>query len=101
MTFNGFFEEMYDNPKITAFFLIGTAILLTIAEKMGDRTRQFEEINWKDASGLGLFQILALFPGISRSGVTITGAMVRNLDRQSAARFSFLISVPLMIGAGY
>jgi len=100
LTFNGFFEEIFDNPLLTAYFLIGTAILLTIAEKVGKRTRRFDEINWKDSVWVGMFQILALFPGISRSGVTITGAMVRNLDRQSAARFSFLISVPLMIGAG-
>jgi len=49
---------------------------------------------------VGLFQVLALFPGVSRSGSTITGGMLRHLDRPTAARFSFLMSVPIMAGAG-
>jgi undecaprenyl-diphosphatase len=53
-----------------------------------------------DALIIGLFQVISLLPGISRSGSTIAGGMIRNLDRPSAARFSFLMSVPVMIGAG-
>lgn len=57
-------------------------------------------MNWMDALWMGLFQVLALFPGISRSGSTITGGMLRNLDRPSAARFSFLMALPVMLAAG-
>jgi undecaprenyl-diphosphatase len=54
-----------------------------------------------DAIIVGLFQAISLLPGISRSGSTISGGMIRGLDRASAARFSFLLSVPVMIGAGF
>lgn len=97
---NSFFEEVFNLPRVTAFFLFVTAALLIIAEISGQRNRALENINWKDAVWVGLFQVLALFPGISRSGSTITAGMLRNLDRPSAARFSFLISIPLMLGAG-
>ncbi|MCK4725813.1 MAG: undecaprenyl-diphosphate phosphatase, partial [Anaerolineales bacterium] len=57
-------------------------------------------MDWLDAIWIGISQILALFPGMSRSGATITGGMTRNLDRPSAARFSFLMSIPVMLAAG-
>ncbi|RPI26154.1 MAG: undecaprenyl-diphosphate phosphatase, partial [Chloroflexota bacterium] len=60
----------------------------------------FEQIGWKDALLIGAFQVFSLFPGVSRSGATITGGMVRNLDRPAAARFSFLMSIPVMLAAG-
>lgn len=97
---NGFFERFYNSPKATAIFLIGTAVFLIIAEKSGKRDRSMEDLSWKDALWVGIFQIFALFPGISRSGATITGGMLRDFDRTSSARFSFLISIPLMMAAG-
>ncbi len=97
---NGFFVELFNSPQATAFFLIGTAILLILAESAGKRNRTVENINWVDALWVGIFQVLALIPGISRSGTTITGGMLRDLDRLSSARFSFLISVPIMFAAG-
>jgi undecaprenyl-diphosphatase len=59
-----------------------------------------EQLGWKDAVWVGFFQALALFPGISRSGATIAGGMTRNLERQAAARFSFLMSIPIILAAG-
>jgi hypothetical protein len=59
-----------------------------------------EHLTWLDALWIGGFQVLALFPGVSRSGSTITGGMLRDLDRTSAARFSFLMAVPVMLAAG-
>ena len=94
------FERAFGSPLATALFLFGTAALLLVAERIGKRDRDYENINWMDAAVIGIFQVLAIFPGISRSGATITGGMTRNLDRPSAARFSFLISVPLMLAAG-
>ena len=100
LLFKDTLEEAFSNPKWAAFFLLGTAIMLIIAEQFKKRTRQFEEIAWLDALWIGLFQVLALFPGVSRSGATITGGMSRKLKRPAAARFSFLMSVPIMLAAG-
>jgi undecaprenyl-diphosphatase len=93
-------EAAFNSPVATALFLLGTAALLVIAEWAGHRTLPMQALTWKDALLVGVFQMVALFPGISRSGSTIAGGMLRNLDRASAARFSFLISIPAMLGAG-
>jgi undecaprenyl-diphosphatase len=93
-------EQAFGSPLSAALFLLGTAVFLVIAEQVGKRTRQLDTITWLDALIVGLFQVISLLPGISRSGSTITGGMIRNLDRPTAARFSFLMSVPVMIGAG-
>jgi undecaprenyl-diphosphatase len=100
LSFSETFERAFSKPIAVALFLLVTAILLVIAEKIGRRNRSFESITWKDALIVGIFQILAILPGISRSGATITGGMTRNLNRHSAARFSFLISIPMMLAAG-
>jgi undecaprenyl-diphosphatase len=98
---NGFIENAFANPLTTAFFLFGTAILLVIAERAGKRKeKSLEHFGWKDALWIGCFQILALFPGISRSGATIAGGMLRDLGRRASARFSFLMAVPIMLAAG-
>jgi undecaprenyl-diphosphatase len=93
-------EAAFSNPRMTAAFLAFTALLLVGAESFGKRSRTMDQLTWQDALTIGLFQVLALFPGVSRSGATITGGMTRNLDRRGAARFSFLIAVPAMLGAG-
>ena len=93
-------EDTFTNPLTTAILLFGTAILLVIAEQVGRRTRSMEALDWKDSLWIGFFQVLALYPGISRSGATIAGGMTRNLNRPASARFAFLMSVPVMIAAG-
>ncbi len=84
----------------TAFFLLANALILVIAEKIGKRTRTLEELVERDAIWIGFAQVLAIFPGISRSGSTIFGGMARNLQRVSAAKFSLLMSIPVMLAAG-
>lgn len=93
-------QSAFSNPTITGIFMLVTAFLLLIAEFVGKRDRSTEEINWKDSLWIGMFQSLALFPGISRSGSTITGGMTRDIMRPASARFSFLISIPIMLVAG-
>uniref|UniRef100_UPI00405661EC undecaprenyl-diphosphatase UppP n=1 Tax=Candidatus Electronema sp. TaxID=2698783 RepID=UPI00405661EC len=93
-------EQAFASPKMTGVFLLCTAGLLLIAELTGRRSRTLKEIGWKDSLWIGFSQALALLPGVSRSGATLAGGMTRHLDRPSAARFSFLMSVPVMIGAG-
>jgi undecaprenyl-diphosphatase len=95
-----FVEGVFNSPSATAILLFITALLLLAAEYFGRRMRPIETMTWKDALWIGASQILALFPGISRSGATITGGMVRNFSRQAAARFSFLMSIPIMLAAG-
>jgi undecaprenyl-diphosphatase len=93
-------EAAFDSPRATAAALLLTAALLLLAERAGKRQNRMPDLTWKDALFIGCFQILALFPGLSRSGATITGGMLCNLDRPAAARFSFLMSIPVMLGAG-
>jgi len=100
LTFAAIFEKAFSQPLSVALFLFGTAALLLLAESLGARRRSSNSINWIDALVVGCFQILAIFPGISRSGATITGGMLRGFDRPSAARFSFLMSIPLTLAAG-
>jgi len=93
-------QAAFSNPAITAVFLFITAAFLVVSEVFGKKNRDIDDLNWKDALWIGAFQALATFPGISRSGSTITGGMTRNLKRKTAGQFSFLMAVPILFGAG-
>ncbi len=96
-----FIETLFADPRTQAGIrLLVTALLLGLVERFASRTRQLESATWLDALAVGFFQILALFPGASRSGATIAGGMARGLDRPSAARFAFLMSAPILLAAG-
>ena len=94
-------EQAFHSVVATALFLFVTAALLLLAEALGNRQRSMDGLNWKDALWIGLAQALAIFPGVSRSGATIAGSMTRNLQRRDAGRFSFLMSIPPMLAAGF
>ena len=96
----GLIEQAFASAEMTGYFLLLTAGLLVIAETLGQRNRSLEKITWLDSLLIGFSQVFALLPGVSRSGATIAGGMTRHLDRSAAARFSFLMSVPVMLGAG-
>jgi undecaprenyl-diphosphatase len=100
LTAKDLIESAFNSVLITAIFLFVTAGLLLLVEWAGKRQRTIEQVNWKDALIVGSFQVLAVFPGVSRSGATIAGGMARNLERPAAARFAFLISIPIMLAAG-
>jgi undecaprenyl-diphosphatase len=93
-------EGAFSNPKFAAIFLLATSALLLLGELFGKRARNLSSITWCDSLFVGLFQVLALFPGISRSGSTITGGLLRNFDRETSARYAFLMAVPVMAAAG-
>ncbi len=95
-----FFEQFFSDPKAVATLLFLTAAILVAAERLGQRQRRLESINSTDAITIGLWQVLSILPGVSRSGATIVGGMLRGLDRPAAARFSFLMSIPALLGAG-
>lgn len=94
-------EALFRAPLIEAAVrLFAAAVLMFTAERLGKKARQLDSMHWSDALAIGLFQVLAVFPGASRSGTTISGGMLRGFDRPSAARFAFLMSVPVMAAAG-
>jgi len=94
-------EALFRQPLLEAAIrLLAAALLLTLAEWLTSKSRRLDSLTWLDALIIGLFQVLAVFPGASRSGTTISGGMFRDLDRPSAARFAFLMSVPVMLAAG-
>ena len=98
--FKEIIEAAFSSSTVTALLLLLTALLLFVAEWVGKRNVFLEDVQWYDALRIGIFQALALFPGVSRSGASITGGMIGNMKRFDAARFSFLMAVPVMIGAG-
>ena len=80
--------------------MITLAVLLAIAEFYCDHSRTFDNVTLKDAMIVGVAQVGALIPGVSRSGSTLTAALFRDLNREDAARFSFLLGLPAIAGAG-
>lgn len=92
-------EQAFSSPIAVSGFLLLTALWLEVSDRMGRRTRRLPDLSATDALWIGLAQATALFPGVSRSGATIGGGLARDLDRTSAARFSFLMSIPVMLGA--
>ena len=79
---------------------IGFGLLLLVSDRIGNKQRTLADMNWKTALLIGFAQILALIPGTSRSGVTMTAALFCNLDRAAAARFSFLLAIPIIAASG-
>ncbi len=82
------------DPGVIAVTSIGFGLVLAWADLKGRRSRDLSALGWGDAVAVGLAQALALVPGTSRSGITLTAGLARGLDRESAARFSFLLAIP-------
>lgn len=94
-------EDMFSAPILVAGLrLVLTAMLLAIVERIGRHERRLESASWMDAVAVGMFQILSIFPGASRSGSTMAGGILRGFDRPSAARLAFLMSAPILTAAG-
>lgn len=89
----------FESAQVAAFFLIITGFLLYFSDKVTDARRDEKDMNITDSILIGLAQAVALLPGISRSGATITAGIFRRLNRTEAARFSFLLSLPAICGA--
>jgi undecaprenyl-diphosphatase len=94
-------EALFRNPvREASIRLLTAALLMFLAEWLTKKDRTLNSMTWLDALFIGILQILSVFPGASRSGTTISGGMFRRFDRPSAARFAFLMSVPVMLAAG-
>lgn len=98
IAFHDFIEDSLRDPLIIVFTLVFVGILMLIAEKVGKRKRN--SVTLSDALVIGIAQAIALIPGVSRSGITITAGLFKGLDRAYAAKFSFLLSTPAIAGAG-
>jgi undecaprenyl-diphosphatase len=96
----GFFETVVRSPWVVVFNLVLVGILFIVAEAVGSKSRQADKLSFAEAVGIGFAQAAALVPGVSRSGATITLGLFLGLEREEAARFSFLMSVPIIAGAG-
>ncbi len=110
--FNDLFEEKFRDIKYTVYFLILGTLLMFISQAVNDRKRKKDKdsslniltdednITYRRSIFIGMFQILALFPGFSRSGSTISAGMLSGLKKYEAAKYSFLLSIPIVLAAG-
>lgn len=95
-----FFEQQFQSPTVAAVGLLVTAAFLIVGERLLRGTKTLDRLTAVDTLIIGSFQVLALLPGVSRSGTTIAAGLWRGLDRPTAARFSFLVGLPAIAGAG-
>ena len=92
-------ETIFRHPRITAIALIALGLILWIVDRIAPRVRGLATMRWPDALVIGVSQAVALVPGVSRSGATMTAGRALGFDRQSAAVFSFLMSMPIILAA--
>ena len=98
--FESAIEDAVRNDWLIATMLILFSGVFLIAEAVGKRARSLDDLRWHDAIIVGFAQALALIPGISRSGATISAGLLRDVERPAAAKFAFLLSAPIIAGAG-
>ena len=99
LLFNDFFDSLYNSVIPIGIGLIVTGILLVVAERTGRSNRGVNQMNYRNALFVGTIQGIAICPGISRSGSTLFGSLLCNLDRTFAVKFVFLISIPSILGS--
>ncbi len=93
-------EGPWRNLYVIGATMIVVGLLLAVADRMGQEKDGLDQMNWLDAIFIGIAQAFAIVPGVSRSGITITAARFRHMNREDAARFSFLLSTPAIAAAG-
>ncbi len=99
LLFDSWIEENLRQPWLVALALAGFSLVMLAADRWTNQSRTMRSVGVRDAVLIGLAQAMALFPGVSRSGATLSMGMFRNLTRDSAARFAFLLGTPAFIGA--
>ncbi len=99
LVFEEYVEQTLRSPFVAISALVIFGGVLYFADQQGKKNRNLKDFTWSDSLWIGMSQALALVPGVSRSGITISVAMLRSVDRTSAARFSFLLSTPVVVGA--
>jgi undecaprenyl-diphosphatase len=99
-TLDEYAENLFRNVEIIGWATLGFGVALYLADRLNLRIRRIEHLSVRGALLIGLFQVLALIPGTSRSGITMTAARLLGIERADAARFSMLLSIPVIVGAG-
>jgi undecaprenyl-diphosphatase len=97
---NDAIETVFRDARLVALTLVVGAAILFLADRLGSRQRRLEDVTFPVAFGIGAAQALALVPGVSRSGISISAGLFAGLDRESSARFAFLMATPITAGAG-
>ncbi|HKJ70138.1 MAG TPA: undecaprenyl-diphosphate phosphatase [Gammaproteobacteria bacterium] len=100
LAFKDVVETAMRDPRILAWALIGFGVVLWAADRWGRRLRSEHQLTWRDVALIGCAQALALIPGTSRSGITMTAGLAVGWTREASARFSFLLAVPVIVLAG-
>jgi undecaprenyl-diphosphatase len=98
--FESKFEDLVREPARIALMLCVGAAILWLADRWGARKREMDSLTFRESLGIGIAQVVALVPGISRSGISISAGLFVGLNREAAARFSFLMATPVIGGAG-
>ncbi len=101
LVFKDTIEGSLRNLYITAAMLIGFGVVLGLADRFGSRIRTLEQLSWRDGILLGFAQAMALIPGVSRSGGTISAGLLLGYTREAAARYSFLLAIPAVLASGF
>jgi undecaprenyl-diphosphatase len=99
--FRDWFESLFSKPKIVGVMLLITGLVLYLTRWTKREGRKIEKMGWVDSILIGIAQGLAIIPGISRSGATISTGLFCGLDRELSAKFSFLLSIPAILGATF
>ncbi|MFQ5927182.1 MAG: undecaprenyl-diphosphate phosphatase [Terriglobia bacterium] len=92
-------ETLFRTPRLVAAALLVVALVMWLADQMPGLTKKIDQIEWGDGVTVGVAQALAIVPGVSRAGITMATGMLRGLEREAAARFSFLLATPIIAGA--
>jgi len=100
VVFSDVIEDQFRQVGLVALMLVVGGVILYVADRIGRRSRAIADITFPVAVGIGAAQALALIPGISRSGISISAGRLAGLDREAAARFAFLMATPITAGAG-
>jgi undecaprenyl-diphosphatase len=99
LLFQSQIEHAFRSPALVATMLIAFSGVFVAAERLGRRIRDLDQLNWVDSVVVGIAQSIALVPGVSRSGATICAGLFRDVKREDAARFAFMLSAPIIAGA--
>jgi undecaprenyl-diphosphatase len=97
---NDLIETAFREPRLVAITLVAGGVILWLADRLGSRTRAIDGLTFRAALGIGAAQALALIPGVSRSGISISAGLFAGLSREDSARYAFLMATPITAGAG-
>ncbi|MFO7636084.1 MAG: undecaprenyl-diphosphate phosphatase [Clostridia bacterium] len=101
LLFRDFFERLNNTGLSVGLGFLATALVVFLSSKLLGGTRKLDEMRWRDALLIGAFQAVAIIPGISRSGMTLSAGLSRKFERKEAIHFAFLMAIPVILGATF